>query len=426
MKIAVIGGGIAGLATAWLIQDAAEVVLYERADWLGGHARSVTVDDVHAETGFKYMFDATHPRVLALLRALGVGVRSVPMSTSVRLGDGGCVALPPRSLRQLGSLLGDPLALRGALALARIRIGAGQVARDGDWTPTLAAYLGRRFAPGTCSGFLLPFFAASWGLPIEVIAGFAAYDVVKVVGKAWGGFREVEGGVSRYVAALVAELDRVELRRATTVRAIRRDGAALMVEADDRRRFDHVVLAMPACCVPSVLAEEPSAEALRAVCARFRYVDTEIAIHRDAAWMPPRRDDWAIVNFVLDGSQAFVTEWCGYRERRDVFRTWLVPGRAPPRHVCHEQRFQHLVVTPDSASAQRQLSRLQGAWNLWAAGMYVTDVDVQESALRSALAIARRLAPASANLRRLAGALRRPQGGTAAASFEERNRPPAT
>ena len=41
MRIAVIGGGIAGLVVAWLVKDAAEVVLYERDAWLGGHARSI-------------------------------------------------------------------------------------------------------------------------------------------------------------------------------------------------------------------------------------------------------------------------------------------------------------------------------------------------------------------------------------------------
>jgi predicted NAD/FAD-binding protein len=406
VRIAVIGGGIAGLVVAWLVKDAAEVVLYERDAWLGGHARSIPIacDDgstVHAETGFKYMFDATHPRVLALIRTLGVPIRRTPMTTSVRLSEDRCVVLPPQSLRQMATLVVEPLALRGAVALGLIRLAAAKVARERDWTPALATWLQRRFAAGTCERFLLPFFAASWGMPIDVIAGFAAYDVVKVVGKAWGGFLEIPGGVSRYVDALIAELDGVELRGKTGVRALRRDGAAWVVEADDVRRFDQVVLATPADCVPSLLADEPSAAALRDVCARFGYVDTEIAIHRDATRMPESRDDWAVVNYFIAGRSPFLTEWCGHFERRDVFRTWLVPGCEPPRDVCHRQRFRHLVVTPDSDAAQGQLARLQGSGGLWTVGMYTNDVDVQESAVRSAQAIARALAPQSANLRRV-------------------------
>jgi predicted NAD/FAD-binding protein len=403
VRIAVIGGGVAGLVAAWLVQDAAEVVVYEREEWLGGHARSIAVTDgdgaiVHAEAGFRFMFDATHPSVLALLRALGVPVRRSRMTTSVRMRDHRCVFLPPRSARQLSSLLRQPLELRGALALALIRMIAARVARERDWTPELATWLARRFGDGVRDRFLLPFFAASWGMPVDVIAGFAAYDVVKVVGKAWGGFLEVAGGASRYIEALVGELDGVELRAKTPVRSIRRDGAELIVEADDLRRFDHVVLATPAEAVPSLLADEPRFQPLRAACARFGYVDSEIAIHRDARAMPERRDDWAIVNYVLDGEFPFFTEWSGHHEQRDIFRTWLVPGSAPPRELCHRQRFRHLVVTPESEGAQRELERLQGHGGVWTAGMYTTDIDVQESAVRSAVALAHALAPRSANL----------------------------
>jgi predicted NAD/FAD-binding protein len=406
VRIAIIGGGVAGLVVAWLVKDAAEVVLYEREDWLGGHARSIPVacDDgtvVQAETGFRYMFDATHPSVLALIRALGVSLRRTRMTSSVRLERGTLVALPPRSIRHLTTLMAKPLALRGALALARIRLQATSVARKRDWTPALSTYLERRFAADVRERFLLRFFAASWGMPTDVIAGFAAYDIVKVVGKAWGGFLEVADGVSRYIHALVDELDGVELRRATEVRTVRRDGDALVVDAEDSRRFDHVVLATPADCVPALLAAEPSAAALRLVCARFGYFDTEIAIHRDPLSMPERRDDWAVVNYVLDGETPFLTEWCGHKEGREVFRTWLVPGRQPPREVCHRQRFRHLIVTPESGRAQEELLRLQGNGGLWTVGMYATDVDVQESAVRSALAVGARLAPRSANLRRV-------------------------
>ena len=74
MKIAVVGGGIAGLAAAWLLKEAHEITLFESADYLGGHARTIPVDygstRVWAETGFKYLFPSTHPTVIALMRAV--------------------------------------------------------------------------------------------------------------------------------------------------------------------------------------------------------------------------------------------------------------------------------------------------------------------------------------------------------------------
>ena len=47
MKIAVIGGGIAGLSTAWLLArhagGAHRVTLFEKQERLGGHANTIDV-----------------------------------------------------------------------------------------------------------------------------------------------------------------------------------------------------------------------------------------------------------------------------------------------------------------------------------------------------------------------------------------------
>ena len=56
MKIAVIGSGVAGLGAAWALEGLHEVVLYEAADRLGGHANTVTIDyngaRIDVDTGF--------------------------------------------------------------------------------------------------------------------------------------------------------------------------------------------------------------------------------------------------------------------------------------------------------------------------------------------------------------------------------------
>ena len=43
MKIAIVGGGIAGLGAAWSLSKYHEVTLYERAPVLDGHARTVEI-----------------------------------------------------------------------------------------------------------------------------------------------------------------------------------------------------------------------------------------------------------------------------------------------------------------------------------------------------------------------------------------------
>ena len=46
-RVAVIGGGVAGLGAAWALRENAEIVLYDKADRFGGHAWTVSIDRVH-------------------------------------------------------------------------------------------------------------------------------------------------------------------------------------------------------------------------------------------------------------------------------------------------------------------------------------------------------------------------------------------
>jgi hypothetical protein len=53
MRVAVIGSGISGLVSACVLAKAGvDVVLYEKEDYLGGHARTVNFDGVDLDLGF--------------------------------------------------------------------------------------------------------------------------------------------------------------------------------------------------------------------------------------------------------------------------------------------------------------------------------------------------------------------------------------
>jgi predicted NAD/FAD-binding protein len=132
----------------------------------------------------------------------------------------------------------------------------------------------------------------------------------------------------------------------------------------------------------------------------FGHFETDIVVHGDPSFMPPRRRDWSHTNLFFDGGAAWMSDWQGLRDGVDVIRTWLPKGRALPRPLHARRSFHHLVMTPENAVLQRRVAALQGAHGLWVTGMYAVDVDNHESALLSALAPARALAPRSANLAR--------------------------
>ena len=56
MKIAVIGSGVSGLAISYLLNKKHDITLFEKNDYVGGHARTVEINDngkrLAVDTGF--------------------------------------------------------------------------------------------------------------------------------------------------------------------------------------------------------------------------------------------------------------------------------------------------------------------------------------------------------------------------------------
>ncbi|XLT36517.1 hypothetical protein HN873_067809, partial [Arachis hypogaea] len=53
MRVAVVGGGISGLVSEYVLaKEGVNVTLYEKEDYLGGHAKTVNVDGIDLDLGF--------------------------------------------------------------------------------------------------------------------------------------------------------------------------------------------------------------------------------------------------------------------------------------------------------------------------------------------------------------------------------------
>ena len=87
MKIAVIGSGISGLATAYYLHREHDVHVFERASRIGGHTATVDVAiggrRYAIDTGFIVYNDWTYPNFIALLDELGVSNQPTEMSFAV-------------------------------------------------------------------------------------------------------------------------------------------------------------------------------------------------------------------------------------------------------------------------------------------------------------------------------------------------------
>ena len=88
-RIAVVGAGISGLASAWLLSRQHDVTLFEAGDYLGGHTNTVDVTlegKTHpVDTGFLVFNEKTYPNLIAMFALLGVDSVETEMSFAVSL-----------------------------------------------------------------------------------------------------------------------------------------------------------------------------------------------------------------------------------------------------------------------------------------------------------------------------------------------------
>lgn len=172
-RIAVVGAGISGLASAWLLSQQHDVTLFEAGAYLGGHTNTVDVTlEGHThpvDTGFLVFNDKTYPNLIALFQHLGVA--SVPTEMSF------AVSLQQPDLEWAGSTLGTVFGQKRNLLrphfwamLADIlrfnRESTAWLARNTDSTRSLQDFLDAGgYSRAFADWYLLPMAAAIWSCP---------------------------------------------------------------------------------------------------------------------------------------------------------------------------------------------------------------------------------------------------------------------
>jgi uncharacterized protein len=171
-RVAVIGSGIAGLAAADALRQAAHVTLFEADGRFGGHAHTVdvTLDGVThgVDTGFLVFNHRTYPQLVRLFDDLKVRTAASEMSFSVQDGAqdlewSGCSLNSVFSQRR--NLLSPRFLgmLRDILRFNRLATGLAEQGADQGLDQSISDFLDEhRFGRGFRDGYLLPMLGCIW------------------------------------------------------------------------------------------------------------------------------------------------------------------------------------------------------------------------------------------------------------------------
>ncbi len=413
-RIAIVGGGISGLACAWVLSRHHQVTLYEEANRLGGHARTVLAGkqgDQPVDTGFIVFNHVNYPHLTAMFRDLDVPIAKSDMSFGVSL-DAGRMEYALRSGNALFGQRRNILDPRFHLMIRDIlRFNAGaeaEVAAAPDLTISMLIErmgLGARFR----DHYLFPFCGAIWSTPDHDIGAFPARALVRFMRNhgllSRGQHHQwwtVEGGSIRYVERLAAALLRagVDLRSGALVRAVTRSSGmiALRAEGAEAEIFDHVILATHADQALAMLSDADETE--RAALSAIRFQPNHAVLHADPSVMPRRRRCWSSWVSRSNAGRAgvAVTYWMNRLQNIPdddaLFVTLNESDGIDPRLIYDQVTFRHPVFDLAALDAQAKVAAMQGNRNTWFAGAWLRN-GFHEDGFASAQRIARRLLPAA-------------------------------
>ena len=87
-KIAIIGTGIAGMASAWLWDQRYQTILIDKKNYIGGHTNTISVNNEETDTvtavdtGFIVYNEPNYPNLVGLFDTLEVATRATDMTFS--------------------------------------------------------------------------------------------------------------------------------------------------------------------------------------------------------------------------------------------------------------------------------------------------------------------------------------------------------
>ena len=411
-RIAVIGGGIAGLASAWLLSRRHRVTLFEAGDYVGGHTNTIDIAvEGHRhpiDTGFLVFNDRTYPTLCALFACLGVASVESEMSFGVSLAE--------PEIEWAGSDLGTVFAQRSNLLrpaflgmlsdILRFNRETTRMAAEGDAPPvSLGDYLAAgRYGSAFRDWYLLPMASAIWSCPTRTmldypLATFARFchnhGLLQIFDRPrW---RTVAGGGREYVRRILDELDDVQV--ATPVLGVDRrpDGVWLRCR-DGAERFDEVVFACHSDQTLAILGAGASLDERR-ILGAVKYQPNLALVHTDTALLPRRRKVWSAWNYLAGAGRPderpVSVSYLINRLQPLPFETPVVvslnPFTEPARDkLIRRIEYAHPVFDQAAVDAQAALPTIQGRQRSWFAGAW-TGYGFHEDGLKSALVVARAL-----------------------------------
>ena len=408
-RVGIVGGGMAGVSLAFLLDGKRDVVLLEASASLGGNVQSVNIElegqTFPVDIGAQYFHPALYPNYVNLIDQLGLTpeVHSFP-ATITEFADG---EAKPRFLSPLlpgrAWPLVEPWNLPGLKAFTvAFESAKRREAQSADWNVTMEEWLATlNFSEEEMESTLLPWTASLYSGIIDEARGLSARAAMIFVAKTLPDnplkpilYYVLNPGMAAVLNAMIARCSTVNVMTSAQVTVVTRgpQGGFAIRCADGREvQVDDLVFASSAPATLPLLQGLPDTAAQQTALAAMEFRDAVLALHTDPIYASNNPVFRSFFNARVHGNYCEASMWLKSvlavppaKTAAKVWKSWITYAERPPENVLAEARYKHMLPTPATLNAQNNLLALQGRGDVWFVGGYTRPYDSQDTALVSA------------------------------------------
>lgn len=402
-KVAIIGGGVAGLTAGYLLHEGCDITLFEKDDRIGGNAHTYrTADGDDIDISVFAFSNQSYTNFFALLAELGVQTTRFSLggigATSLNLDTGDGYAFNPLTLR--GLLL--PAQFRTTRAMATGMMRGVELLDEGKFDglsmdealqqlPMLTDHTYLHFAFSLCLTSSMEF-DEFLRAPATLFFGKVKRHMLKDP-TVW---RMVKLRTQAYINALADRFRERIVLNATIASVERSDGqVTVRMEDGSEARFDEVIFACPADAALQLLSDPTDDE--RRLLGAWDYKDGLVVVHRDDTNFPPEdeRNLYCYLYTEREGRIETSINAC-YNRQKGVSKKSKYLGTQHPNFPIREDLtdFEKVFRTPifdfGSVATIAELPSLNGKQRTYYCGSHF-GFGLHEDAVTSAVEVAKDL-----------------------------------
>ena len=401
-KVAIIGSGIAGLSAAYFLHKEFEVTLFEKNNYLGGHANTQVVQDskghnIAIDTGFIVYNERTYPNLTKLFDELQVPTSKSDMSFSFynsqnnfEYGGGSLRALfaNPKNIYNLKfyRMLKDIVLFYRKFQHSNVSA-----------TLSIKDYLSTHtYSSEFIHNHFLPLISSIWSTPDQnsldqplssVITFFQNHQLFNFVQRPQ--WKTVSQGSSNYIKRLVGASN-FHIKMNSVITSISRERNILINTQEEQGLcFDYIIFACPPQCFLPLLLQPSDVE--KNILSTFQFQQNHIQLHKNTSLMPPHQTAWSSWNFhTNEKQQCTLTYWMNLLQPLNTSDNFFVSLNQNQADALYETYYDHPIFSLATKQAQQDIGAIQGRNNSYFVGSYL-GYGFHEDGIQSSLKVCKKM-----------------------------------